>query len=243
MGERDNKHFQIAQGAIEKIDAAVDAGEVGQIVHQAAALFGFEHFCCAMPGSFIRPAFEAGVLMHRWPKAWSDAYRAADFHLHDPVLKHTRSQLESFYWWQAPTSDNAAARSVMISAAEFGLRRGICIPMHSLDGYQASVSFAGYEIEESSKSKAAVELIAIYAFNKLSRFRAEHRSAEKVLTARQREILSWTAVGKTARDIGQILQISPETVNKLTASAIALLNASNRTHAVVEAIRRREVIL
>jgi LuxR family quorum sensing-dependent transcriptional regulator len=130
-----------------------------------------------------------------------------------------------------------------IAATDFRMRHGIGIPIHSVNGYQAGISFAGYDIEQSADAKAAVELIAIYAFNKFTHLRIATAERPKILTPRQREILSWTAIGKTAWDIAQILGISEDTVNKQVGSAIVRLSASNRTHAVVEAIRRKEIDL
>jgi len=244
MGQLDNKHFQTAMAAIDDIDRTTDERDIATAVQRSVVSFGLEHFCCATPKSTQRKTFDACVLMNRWPGAWFDMYRSCDFQRHDPIAHYTRSQFRSIYWSDIPIPDEPTARSIMsIAATEFRLQRGLSIPLHGLNGYQAGISFAGFEIEQSADARAAVELIAIFAFNKLGHMRAETAPADKLLTPRQREILSWIAVGKTAWDIGQILNISQDTVNKLVAAAIQRLQVTNRTHAVVEAIRRREIEL
>jgi LuxR family quorum sensing-dependent transcriptional regulator len=240
MGQLDNKHFQIAATAIDLLDAAKLESDIAPIVAKSVSAFGFEYFCCASPRD-RQPTFDACVLMNRWPKDWFALYLDSDFQRHDPIASYTRSQFRSLQWSEVPIPDDPVARSIMTIAAEdYGLKRGVSVPIHGLSGYQAGISFAGTEIETSIAARSAVELIAIYAFNKLTHFRAAGVPT-RVLTPRQREILSWAAMGKTAWDIGKILSISTDTVNKLMATAIVRLDATNRTHAVVEAIRRKEI--
>ena len=59
------------------------------------------------------------------------------------------------------------------------------------------------------------------------------------LTPRQREILSWAAQGKSAKEIAEILGITPRTVEKLMETVVRELGAANRTHAVAIALRNK----
>jgi DNA-binding response OmpR family regulator/DNA-binding CsgD family transcriptional regulator len=56
-------------------------------------------------------------------------------------------------------------------------------------------------------------------------------SSELGLTAREGEVLSWLAKGKTNRDIAQILGLSPRTVDKHLEQIYAKLGVENRTAA------------
>ena len=70
------------------------------------------------------------------------------------------------------------------------------------------------------------------------------RKTEKdyyVLTEREREILRWIAGGKTSWEISRIIQISPKTVDNHVSSITEKFGVSNRTAAVAEAIRIREI--
>ncbi len=60
------------------------------------------------------------------------------------------------------------------------------------------------------------------------------------LTAREAEVLNWLAQGKSNRDIGAILTLSPRTVNKHLEQVFAKLQVENRTAAAVLAIRAIE---
>jgi DNA-binding NarL/FixJ family response regulator len=57
------------------------------------------------------------------------------------------------------------------------------------------------------------------------------------LTSREAEVLLWIACGKTNREIGQILEMSPRTVNKHLEQIFRKLDVENRTAAAATAIR------
>lgn len=57
------------------------------------------------------------------------------------------------------------------------------------------------------------------------------------LTAREADVLLWIANGKTNREIGQILEMSPRTVNKHLEQVFRKQGVENRTSAAAAAIR------
>jgi DNA-binding NarL/FixJ family response regulator len=57
------------------------------------------------------------------------------------------------------------------------------------------------------------------------------------LTQREAEVLLWIARGKSNRDIGEILALSPRTVNKHLEQIFAKLGVENRTSAATLALR------
>jgi RNA polymerase sigma factor (sigma-70 family) len=65
---------------------------------------------------------------------------------------------------------------------------------------------------------------------------AQAKEIFRNLSPREREVLAWTAQGKSARQIGEILGISKRTVDEHVQRAEQKLNARNKTHAVVLAI-------
>ena len=66
---------------------------------------------------------------------------------------------------------------------------------------------------------------------------APSRLARAALTARETEVLSWVAKGKTNRDIGQILGLSPRTVNKHLEHIFTKLGVETRAAAAALASR------
>ncbi|MFT3905079.1 MAG: response regulator transcription factor [Steroidobacteraceae bacterium] len=58
-----------------------------------------------------------------------------------------------------------------------------------------------------------------------------------LLTAREAEVLLWISRGKSNRDIGEILSISPRTVNKHLEQVFVKLGVENRASAAAQAVR------
>ncbi|NIB42842.1 response regulator [Pseudomaricurvus alkylphenolicus] len=66
----------------------------------------------------------------------------------------------------------------------------------------------------------------------------EQRLQERFsLTGREAEVLNWIACGKTNKEIGEILSISPRTVNKHLEQVFQKVGVENRTAAASVAIR------
>jgi DNA-binding CsgD family transcriptional regulator len=69
-----------------------------------------------------------------------------------------------------------------------------------------------------------------------------HRAARAKahsLTTREVEVLTWVAQGKSAWEIGEILDIAKRTVDEHVQTAVRKIGAANRVHAVALAIRDR----
>jgi LuxR family quorum sensing-dependent transcriptional regulator len=65
------------------------------------------------------------------------------------------------------------------------------------------------------------------------------RKRSNTLSAREIEVLTWVARGKSAWEIGEILHITKRTVDEHVRAAARKLGAVNRTQAVALAIRDR----
>ncbi len=57
------------------------------------------------------------------------------------------------------------------------------------------------------------------------------------LSARERECLEWASRGKSSADIGQILELSPRTVDSYLEKVCAKLRVRTRIEAVAVAVR------
>ena len=65
----------------------------------------------------------------------------------------------------------------------------------------------------------------------------EERHDEVLLTARERDVLSWVARGKTNAEIAQLLCLAPSTVRKHLEHVYAKLGVNTRTAAVARFLR------
>jgi len=69
--------------------------------------------------------------------------------------------------------------------------------------------------------------------------RRGQRGKPPLLTLREIEVLTWVARGKSAWEIGEILDIAKRTVDEHAQSAVRKVGAVNRAHAVALAVRDR----
>ena len=84
-----------------------------------------------------------------------------------------------------------------------------------------------------------IYLVALYAFGHLRTLVKQVPLASRNVTPREREVLTWVALGKSAWEIGEILHIAKRTVDEHTQTAMHKLGAVNRTQAVAVALRGR----
>ena len=239
------RHFDRVVGSIAHFRNSRSPAALTECIRNAAAAYGYSSFVIAAAPKLARNEFDRLVLLRHWPEAWFEQYLHGEFHPHDPIAAHARKQTRAFYWSDAPweKSNRKTAELMDRAARDFDMRQGLCVPIHGLHGYEAAISFSGPEIDDSPAAMSAMELIAIYAMNQLIALRKPAFDQPPVLSAREREVMSWAALGKTAYDTACILSISTDTVNKHMASAMRKLDVCTKTQAVVESIRRREIAL
>jgi len=91
-----------------------------------------------------------------------------------------------------------------------------------------------YELFEN---KIKMAWLAQFTHANMSRLLVPRYAPETLvtMTIREKEVLRWTAEGKTAYEIGQILAVSERTVNFHINNVVSKLGASNKTQAAVKA--------
>lgn len=226
---------------IERLTSIVCLDDLSTELARAFFPYGIEHFVVAgLPNP--RERFEKVVVLKYWSADWFEVYTNEQFARHDPVIRKCRSTTMPFEWHEAPFDRDRepATQRLMETAADFGLVRGFSIPVHTPNGYEACFSVSGAKPEFDVASKAALHLLALYAFESINRLN-QPATPGNPLSSREREVLTWVAVGKTHADIAEILSLTERTVTAHAVNATHKLGAANRTHAVVRAMQAKYI--
>ncbi len=238
-----------ALACAELIEAIGSAGDVDSI-HRVCSRFcreaGFSHFIygAQFPVSFVRPRI---VVISGYPTEWREHYENCGYMAFDPTVRHCASRVTPAVWRDLDISkesrDQQTVRRFWQEADDFGLRSGVSFPIHGQSGEFGMLSLASPE--PSGKTARMVQgilpigqLMANYV----------HEAARRVfdqeclpirhdgLTPRERECLLWTAEGKTAWEIGNILGVAERTVVFHLQNVTEKLHVTNRAQAVARAI-------
>lgn len=186
------------------------------------------------------PAQRAHVILYNnFPKEWNAHYQA-DRHFieQDPVMALSRSSTAPVLWEDELYKEAPEYRSL---ACSHGLRHGWTQSLHDHihDISQLSVARPRHPISTLEFLAESAQLL--WPHNVLHELICNHHrkamDPAPALTDRELEVTKWTADGKTASDIACILSLSPSTVNFHIRSVITKLNVSNKTAAVVVAVR------
>lgn len=235
----------------EDIDGAFETIEALSRLYSPEAMFerlgtylaryGFRSFLISgLPTQNER--LEPYILLNGWPREWYARYTRANHYKHDPCVRQCFATIEPFAWSELPQGflENPKAKLVMNEATDCGLMEGLCVPLHDVYGFQAVVTMAGEKIEIPPGARKMIHLTSLYAYGAAERTVRPSRLAQR-LTEREREILSWTAAGKTAWEISEVLGIAESTVAAHMTNIRQKLGTRNIAHTIAEAIRRREI--
>ena len=163
---------------------------------------------------------------------WSLAFRHA-FVVRDGHVESRRPSI--------PAMPRHSVASELLAAAGGEAAEMIVVPIHDLRPYQGCVMIAGNGFATSSSSLAALEYFCVCAFRALIEVGRLDLNRPGDLSERERHVLQLTAIGKTAAEIAELLTISQRTVHAHLQNASDKMNASNKTHTVIEALRYSQI--
>jgi LuxR family quorum sensing-dependent transcriptional regulator len=234
-------HAHEAFAFVELLEKLSSPDEIMNQMEKALGRFGFENFILTgLPNPHQKA--EQMVLARKWPQGWFEIYIKENYVAVDPVVRLCRNSVNPFDWADAPFDQATEPRAleVMNRASDFRMSNGFCIPIHGLTGYEACVSLGGVDLDLSPRTKPAIHLMGMYAFEHIRQLMTQNNESRfDRLTVREREVLTWTAVGKTAAEVAEIMNLSKRTVDEYSVRAARKLRAQNKTHAVVKALQQR----
>ena len=232
---------------IRLADDAATLNELRSLLQREIDRLGFHQYTYWLLWPPDGPRFP--LYMTNYPAEWTKHYTSHDFKSHDLVINHSASTVRPFLWEQLREhyAISKTQNAVFGDAREFGLKVGGSIPVHGPRNAHACFTVSSDLSPESFRDlfkarQHELHLIAVYTHERVLQLGLKDPDALPQLTARELEVLTWTAKGKTRWEIGEILRISEDTVKKHLLTASNRLGVSNKTHAVSKALLHRLII-
>ncbi|MBD8874779.1 helix-turn-helix transcriptional regulator [Roseibium polysiphoniae] len=178
-------------------------------------------------------------LVHRfrWPDQRNDGIESTSLSANDSALMLGLASNRAKVW---NISAGDMEHSDLLAAAGEG-NQVVIVPVTELHPFQAFVFAAGPSIQATKWELNALELLSGAALARLRDLGVVSGQRPGALSTRERRVLELTAFGKTAGEIADVLEISQRTVHAHLQNASVKLNASNKTHTVVEALRYGQI--
>ncbi len=221
--------------------AAKTQAEFLEALKVAALDVGFEY--CALGLRFPLPFSKPQVhMVNNYSAAWRQRYVDGDYLRVDPTVAHASRSSKPVIW-----SDSvfASAPALWDDARAHKLHVGWAQPTHDIKGVAGLFTLARergpISVKELRCNVIRMTWLAQAAHEVLAQLvDSRPNAAPQVdLTEREREVLRWTADGKTSGEIGDILNVAERTVNFHVNNAMAKLGTSNKTATVLRAAMLR----
>ena len=239
----DNETVVDLFATITRIDTARSADAILQEFRSAMERYGLRNFLITGLPVPHGTDWQREILADGWSPEWHRRYVAQEYFLHDPCVAQCRHSPEPFRWGELPAARLVPrAKLVMDEAAEFGMKEGICVPIHVPLAGPGVVTMASDRMEVPPSAMPLIETLCVHTFRSLSALGTPGDGDEPTpLTARERELLEWSAQGKSTDDIACILGVTRNTVESHQRNIRGKLDAINVAHAIVKALRRQEI--
>lgn len=162
---------------------------------------------------------------------------------HDPVSQHCKTSSVPIVWDRRAYLTAGQSERWEYQAA-YGYVSGIAVAFHLPQGRHFLLGVDRDQAlpddrAEVMRMAADLQLFAAYAQEAALRLLVPTAPGGLAvpLTARELECLRWTMDGKTAWEVGHILDISEQTAARHLCNATRKLDCTNKNHAVVKALR------
>lgn len=176
---------------------------------------------------------------------WIERYERKLYKYYDPVALVASGSRLPFFWDSKNflRSFRKDQRRVFHEGRTFNIACGYSIPIFGPAGdvgvFSLVASRESHLTDAVRGAGSEVYLTALQTHDRIVRLGAEHRETDEdvTLSAREIECLKWTSDGLTTDAIAETISISPATVNYHINKSIRKLDATNRHHAAIKAIR------
>jgi len=223
---------------VESSRRSTTTEELARLYADAVGTEGYEN--CILTS--LRGRKLGHIAWFRFPAGYVDAYVQNRWEKIDPVLACTLRATRPFFWSDVEKTPLDSNQTEFMSACrELSVHSGVMFPFHGPHQRLDVVSISRRIPDAPNLERVSVlQAITAQAWGRYQELSEERVfvDPEPLLTPRELEILKRCKDGKSRPEIGEILSISPKTVEFHLRGIMDKLGASNQISAVVIALQR-----
>lgn len=217
--------------------AEEDEYSVFDKVAKIAKQLGFDHCSYGIRAS-LPVSRQRIVTFNTYPVEWRERYAKQNYLAVDPTVRHGLTSPLPVVW-----ADElfAKARDFWEDARSFDLRYGWAQPCRDAQGVlgMLTVARSHEELSPAEMQEKSIHLAWLAQITHVAMARILARKlvpeASVKLSNRETAVIRWTAEGKNAAEIAEIMGLSTRTVTFHIGNVVKKLNATNKTAAAVRA--------
>jgi DNA-binding CsgD family transcriptional regulator len=234
----------ILEEFISKTNSATSQEEVFALFRAALREMGYDRVVYSLLTDHPSIGRKAGHgVMGNYPQDWMDYYMKNGYFHKDPIPKHAFTTPEAYTWNHVveTCSISSKQRRLMCEAQEAQLNSGAAVAIHGPNFEVAGVGLASTvgEINPDKNMLSIIRALSHQFHSAYSQFDLVDRKPQKslYLTPREREVLSYSAEGKSVSVIASILSVADGTVKFHLQNIYNKVDVTTRQQAIVKAIR------
>ncbi|MEM7067831.1 MAG: autoinducer binding domain-containing protein [Pseudomonadota bacterium] len=220
-----------AQSEVELMGAAI----------RLANANGYKYFSIMrLPGRFGNE-LAAISLMANWPRQLIEEYDKHKLLENSPLISHLNSSSAPLVFDIQDMNEgrkDGKTPEVVELFLSYGFRVGLCFSAHLPDGTVGAVTFVGESHSPSRMQIVELNYLSSLLFSKSVEVCSGLPIFLEQITRLEQDCLQWTSEGKSIEDVSKLSGVSRHTVDLLLQSAAKKLNAVNKVHAVVKAMKK-----
>lgn len=219
---------------IEASNRAETTDQVFAVFQQAVAELGYDRIMYRALRN--HPDTALPCVARSYPDEWINHYVKRNYVETDPVRHRCLTSSQPFLWWDSLPARSRDQALIFHEAEEVGLKDGAAVAIHGPAGECVGVGFASSVGHAETGALPKLHLMAVQFHTAYTALALPRSDSAIHLTPREREVLSWAALGKTAWATGQILNIAEHSVEWHLKNAYRKLGVDSRITAVVKAL-------
>lgn len=223
-----------------KLEAESEVATMFDAAQNITYELGFD-YCGFTMSSNVNFRSNKSFHLNNYPIELNEVYKQENHFEMDPLVAHCKDSVLPIVWEEKTYSD---VPELWTHVHAHGLTFGWAQSVHDARGFFSMIRLsrrAGPVQAQELYEKAGQVLWMCHALHTVV---AKTFVGDAIvppacpLTARETEILQWSAMGKTASDIATILCLSERTVGFHVSSSMKKLGVNNKIAAVITAVRR-----